>query len=207
MPVHHLHQTNNDLSQCWIAVEKWNNTSLLMGYYTQVTACLATKADGAHGRIVLPLEVRKIWYNNRSMSLYKRPDGGPCIYETKGSNNSLQLEIILNCWYIWYMHIHILRVCLDFVLLRAFGVYPKVRDSSPLQVDTFLSIKIRHFHKNIRWCVENECYCPHTAKIPNVDFIIYIFTYTYPKNLLRFCDPSGRSTEIQTPQYLMNIVM
>ena len=48
---------------------------------------------------------------------------------------------------------------------------PKVAGSSPSQVETFSVLKkLWHFHKNIRSCVENECCCPRTLDISNVNF-------------------------------------
>ena len=40
----------------------------------------------------------------------------------------------------------------------------------PLRSRHFLSLHFRHFHKNIRSWVENECCCPRTLNIPNVNF-------------------------------------
>ena len=40
----------------------------------------------------------------------------------------------------------------------------------PLWSRHFLSQKLWHFHKNIHWCVENECWCMRTVNISNVNF-------------------------------------
>ena len=40
----------------------------------------------------------------------------------------------------------------------------------PLRSRHFLSQKLWHFHKNTGPCVENECSCPRTVKISNVNF-------------------------------------
>ena len=43
---------------------------------------------------------------------------------------------------------------------------------------TFSVSKLWHFHKNIRLCVENECCCPRTVSILNVNFTSkYIYIY------------------------------
>ena len=55
-------------------------------------------------------------------------------------------------------------------MVRAFGMNPRNGRSSPPQVETFLSQKLWRFHKNTRSCVENECCCPRTGDISNVDF-------------------------------------
>ena len=41
------------------------------------------------------------------------------------------------------------------MMVRAFGMNPKVRGSSTPQVETFSFSKICHFHKSIRSWVEN----------------------------------------------------
>ena len=41
---------------------------------------------------------------------------------------------------------------------------------SPSGRDIFCLKKRRHFHKNIRPCVENECCCPRKVNISNVNF-------------------------------------
>ena len=61
------------------------------------------------------------------------------------------------------------RLVLIVQMVRAFGMNPKVGGSSPLRSRYFLSQKFWHFHKNIRSCVENECFCPQTVDISNVD--------------------------------------
>ena len=48
-------------------------------------------------------------------------------------------------------------------MVRTFGMNPKVGGSSSPQVETFLSQKLWHFHKNTRSYVENECCCPRTG--------------------------------------------
>ena len=55
---------------------------------------------------------------------------------------------------------------------RAFGMNPKVGGSSPLRSRHFLSQKRRHFHKNTRSCVENECCCPRAVNISTVNLKI-----------------------------------
>ena len=40
----------------------------------------------------------------------------------------------------------------------------------PLRSRHFLSLNLRHFHENIRSWVENECCCPRTVNISNVNF-------------------------------------
>ena len=47
---------------------------------------------------------------------------------------------------------------------------PKIGGSSPSQVEIFSVSKLWHFHKNTRSCVENECCCPRTVNISNVNF-------------------------------------
>ena len=42
--------------------------------------------------------------------------------------------------------------------------------STSPQVDTFLSQKLWHFHKNTRSYVENECCCPRTVYTSNITF-------------------------------------
>ena len=62
--------------------------------------------------------------------------------------------------------------CLTLIaqMVRAFGMNPKVVGSSPPQVETFLSQKLWYFHKNVRYCVENECCNRRTVNISNVNF-------------------------------------
>ena len=64
------------------------------------------------------------------------------------------------------------RKCLALItqMVRAFDMNPMVGGSSPLQVETFSVSKHCHFHKNIRSCDENECFCPRTVNISNVNF-------------------------------------
>ena len=57
--------------------------------------------------------------------------------------------------------------CRSNAIIWGFGV----GGLSPPQVDTFSVSKLRYFPKNTRSCVENECCCPRTVKIPNVNFI------------------------------------
>ena len=54
-------------------------------------------------------------------------------------------------------------------LIRRLGV------RFPLRSRLFLSEKLWHFHKNIRSCVENECCCPLTVNIWNVNFTWQIY--------------------------------
>ena len=49
----------------------------------------------------------------------------------------------------------------------------------PLTARHFLSQKLCHVHKSIRSCVENECCCPHTVHISNVNFASNIYIYIY----------------------------
>ena len=74
-------------------------------------------------------------------------------------------------------HIHIYmnrrdNKCLALIaqVVRVFGMNPKVGGSSPLMSRRFLSLNLRHFHKNIRSWVENECFYPRTVNISNVNF-------------------------------------
>ena len=61
-------------------------------------------------------------------------------------------------------------------MVRAFGVNPEVGGSSPSQVETFsVSKNFWLFHKNIPWGFENECCCPHTVNISNVNFTSKIY--------------------------------
>ena len=50
----------------------------------------------------------------------------------------------------------------------------------PLKSRHFLPQKLWHFHKNTRSCVENECCCPCTVKISNVNFTSNISTPPEP---------------------------
>ena len=52
----------------------------------------------------------------------------------------------------------------------------------------FLSQKLWHFHKNIRPCVENECYCPRTVNISNVNFTLINKCSLTQCGLVRPCD-------------------
>ena len=55
-------------------------------------------------------------------------------------------------------------------VVRAFGMNSKVGGfESPSGRDIF-SLNRRHFHKNIRSWVKNECWCPRTVDISNVKF-------------------------------------
>ena len=54
-------------------------------------------------------------------------------------------------------------IWLIIALIRRLGV------RVPLESRHFLSQKLWHFYKNIRSCVENECCCPHTVYISNVN--------------------------------------
>ena len=57
-------------------------------------------------------------------------------------------------------------------MVRAFGMNPKVGGWSPPQVETFaVSKPFGHFHKNIK----NECGCPGTVSISNVNSTSKIF--------------------------------
>ena len=47
---------------------------------------------------------------------------------------------------------------------------PKVGGSSPPQVETFFSQRHLHSHKSTRSCVNNECCCPRTVNISNINF-------------------------------------
>ena len=53
-------------------------------------------------------------------------------------------------------------------MIRAFDMNPKV-GGYPLRSRYFLSKKVWHFHKTIRSCVENDCCCPRTVNICNVN--------------------------------------
>ena len=55
-------------------------------------------------------------------------------------------------------------------MVRASGMNPKIGVRVPLRSRHFLSQKLWHFHKDIRSCVENECCCPRTVNMSNVDF-------------------------------------
>ena len=50
----------------------------------------------------------------------------------------------------------------------------------PLRSRHFLSQKLWYFHKNTRWCVENECCCPCTVNISNVYFTSKISIPPWP---------------------------
>ena len=60
---------------------------------------------------------------------------------------------------------------------------PKVGGSSPSLVETFSVSKIWHFHKNTRSCVENECCCPRTVIVSNVNFTSEI----HPNSAQKVC--------------------
>ena len=45
----------------------------------------------------------------------------------------------------------------------------------PLRSRHFLSQKLWHFLKNTRSCVKNECCCPRTVSISNVNFTLKIY--------------------------------
>ena len=55
-------------------------------------------------------------------------------------------------------------------MVRAFAWIRRLGVRVPLKLRHFLSQKLWHFHKNIRSCVENECWCPRTVYISNVNF-------------------------------------
>ena len=55
-------------------------------------------------------------------------------------------------------------------MVRAFGMNPKVGSSSPCGRNIFCLKNFRHFRKNIHSWVENECCCPRTVGISNVNF-------------------------------------
>ena len=63
---------------------------------------------------------------------------------------------------------------------------PKVGGSSPPQVETF-SVSKTHFHKNTRSCVENECCCPRTVNISNVNFTSNYFFLPCNQSLRHNC--------------------
>ena len=70
-------------------------------------------------------------------------------------------------------------------MFKAFGMDPKGGGSNPPQVETFSVSKILTLCKNIRSYVENECCCPRTVNISNVNFIlknIYTAKYSTLKN-------------------------
>ena len=62
-------------------------------------------------------------------------------------------------------------------LARAFGMNPKVGGSSPPQGETFSVSKTLTLSQKHCSCVENECCCPGTVNISNVNFASkYIYT-------------------------------
>ena len=61
-------------------------------------------------------------------------------------------------------------VAIAMYYVGAFGINPKVVVRVPLRWRPFLSQKLRHFHENIRSCVENECCFPRTVNISNINF-------------------------------------
>ena len=63
-------------------------------------------------------------------------------------------------------------------LIRRLGV------RVPLRSRHFLSQKLWHFHKNTRSCVENECCCPRTVNISNVNFTLFLLLNFHTINLL-----------------------
>ena len=67
-------------------------------------------------------------------------------------------------------------LALKTLMVRAFGVNPKVRSSSPPE-EKKLSQNFRHFHKNIRLWVENECFCPQLTF--QMVTILHKWKYTY----------------------------
>ena len=75
--------------------------------------------------------------------------------------------------YTLYVCIYRDSKCLALIdqMVRAFGINLKVGGSSPPELRSrhFLSHKLWHFHKNTRSCVKNECCCPRTVIIWNVD--------------------------------------
>ena len=60
-------------------------------------------------------------------------------------------------------------------MFGAFGINRKIGGSSSPKVEIFSVLKIWHVHKNIWSCVENECCCPRTVNIPNVNFTFRIY--------------------------------
>ena len=55
----------------------------------------------------------------------------------------------------------------------------------PIRSRHVMSKKFRHFHKNIRSWIENECCCPRTINMSNVVFTSKIvFNYVYPKYMI-----------------------
>ena len=55
-------------------------------------------------------------------------------------------------------------------VLWAFGMNPKVGGSRPLRSRHFLSLNLRHFHKNIRSWVKIEWWCSRPVNISNVNY-------------------------------------
>ena len=55
-------------------------------------------------------------------------------------------------------------------MVRAFGMSPMVVVRVPLRSRHFLSQKFWRFPKNTQSCVENECCCPRTVNMSNVNF-------------------------------------
>ena len=107
------------------------------------------------------------------------------VYLTKMANVSWIANFVPTHTYIHtyihtYMYIH---------MVRAFGMNPKVGDSSPPQAEIFSVSKTLTLHKNIRSCVENECYCPRTVNNSNVNFTSKIYTniHTYVRTYVCAC--------------------
>ena len=81
-------------------------------------------------------------------------------------------------------HMHIYISCVNVYTLRkrnitkSYWLIPK-QLIVPLRSRHFLSQKLWHFLKNTRSCVENECCCPCTVNISNVNFTSNIYIYIY----------------------------
>ena len=69
-------------------------------------------------------------------------------------------------------------------MVRASGMNPQVGGSGPFQVEAFSVSKLRHFHKNTRLWVEDECCCPYTVNILNVKFTTKIPIHHNTSSLL-----------------------
>ena len=85
----------------------------------------------------------------------------------------------------WKYHIFILSAYIPALKHSAWIRRSGVR--VPLRSRHFLSKKFWHFHKNIRSCVENQCYFPRTVNISNVNITLknlFILSAYIPTPLL-----------------------
>ena len=87
------------------------------------------------------------------------------IYTTR---DSIQRHGTANVWP-WYLN-----------RLEHSALIRRLGGRVPLKSIHFLSQKFWHFRKNTSSCVENDCCCPHTVNISNVNFTSKISTPPEP---------------------------